>query len=155
MSLSSRRPRDPAIHTPASYPVLVDPRTAKVDIAAVRQEIRKRTRAQGVWRWPVSAALADVFGKVRLQRRWALNAIERRKDEAERAAVAEIAFNAAVDAALLKFTSPSVLRFQLTRYQFGALADTADAPHLRRVYRRALDIAIDRAGAGEVLQAAE
>lgn len=146
MSVASRRPRDPACHGMASHPVLVCGRTGRVDLAAIRHEVRSRTRCSCVaFRWPVAPALADTFQKVRLQRRWALARIAERAREAARADAERIALEAQAEAAARRHGDDvSALAFQLSRYQFGTLADTEDAPHLRRVYRRAVEIACER-----------
>ena len=148
MSIASRQPRDPARSSVASHPVLVCDKTGRIDLAAVRGEVRSRTRCTSpVFRWPVALALADTFQKVRLQRRWAHARIKERAEDAARAEAERAALDTeAEEAARRHGDNVSALSFQLSRYQFGTLADTARAPHQRRVYRRAIEIACARAG---------
>ena len=143
MSIASRKPRDPARSSVASHPVLVCDMTGRIDLAAVRREVRSRTRCAAlVFRWPAALALADTFQKVRLQRRWALARIKERAEDAARAQAERAALDTeAEEAARRHRHNVSALSFQLARYQFGTLADTARAPHQRRVYRRAIEIA--------------
>lgn len=144
MSVASRQPRDPA--SMASHPVLVCGRTGRADLAVIRQEVRSRTRCALPFRWPAAQALADTFQKVRLQRRWALAKIAERAEDAARAEAERAALETEADGAARQHgDNVSALSFQLSRYRFGTLADTARAPHLRRVYRRAIEIACARA----------
>ena len=78
MSIASQQPRDPARSSVASHPMLVCDKTGRVDLAAVRREVRSRTRYASPFRWPLAQALADAFQKVRLQRRWAFAKIKER-----------------------------------------------------------------------------
>ncbi len=146
MSIAARRPRDPARSAAASHPVLVCDRTGRIDFAAVRRDVRSRTRCAPPFRWPAAQALADTFQKVRLQRRWALARIKERTEDAARADAERVALEAQAEAAARRHgDNVSALAFQLSRYQFGTLADTDGAPQLRRVYRRAIEIACARA----------
>ena len=156
MSIASRQPRDTARSSAASHPVMVCGETGQIDVAAIRREVRARTRcAAPIFRWPAAPALADTFQKVRLQRQWALARIEERAEDAARAEVERAALEADADAAARRHGfNVSALSFQFSRYQFGSLADTDDAPHLRRVYRRAVEIACARASEPD-LEAAE
>ncbi len=145
MSIASRKPRDPARSSAASHPALVCAATGRIDVAAVRREVRSLTRCALPFRWPAAQALADTFQKVRLQRRWALATIRERADDAARADAARAALEVdAEEAAQRHGDNVSALSFQLARYQFGSLADTDRAPHQRRVYRRAIEIACAR-----------
>lgn len=153
MSIASRKPRDPARSSTASHPPLVCDQTGQVDFVAVRREVRTRCRSP-VFRWPATEALADTFQKVRLQRGWALTRIRERADDAARMEAARAALEAEADAAARRHgDNVSALSFQFARYRFGSLADTDRAPHQRRVYRRAIEIACARVG--ESLAAAE
>jgi hypothetical protein len=156
MSIASRHPRDPARGSTASHPVLVCDKTGRIDFAAVRREVRARSRcASSVFRWPAAQALADTFRKVRLQQRWALAAIKERAEDAARADAERAALEAqAEEAARRHGYDVSALSFQFARYQFGSLADTDDAPDQRRIYRRAIEIACARAS-GPDREAAE
>ena len=155
MSIASRNPRDPARSNTASHPVLVCGKTGRIDVAAIRREVRARTRCASIFRWPAAQALADTFQKVRLQRRWALAGIEERAEDAARADAERAALEAEADAAARRHDfDVSALSFQFSRYQFGSLADTDDASRQRRVYRRAIEIACARASEGD-LEAAE
>ena len=147
MSIASRRPRDPARSSTASHPVLVCDKTGRLDFAAVRAEVRARTRSTScVFRWPAAQALADTFQKVRLQRHWALAGITERTEDAARAVAERAALEADAEAAARRHAfNASALSFQFSRYQFGTLADTDDAPRQRRIYRRAIEIACARA----------
>ena len=156
MSVASRTPRDPALTSAASHPALVCDRTGRIDIAAIRRDVRTRTRSDScIFRWPAAHALADTFQKVRLQREWALAGIKERTEDAARADAERAALEAEAEAAARRHGfNVGALSFQLSRYRFGSLADTGDAPHLRRVYRRAVEIACARAGRPD-LEAAE
>ena len=155
MSIASRQPRDPARSSVASHPMLVCDESGRVDLAAVRREVRSRTRCAPPFCWPAAQALADTFQKVRLQRRWALARIKERAEDAARADAERAALETEAELATRRHgDSVSALAFQLSRYQFGTLADTEPAPRQRRVYRRAIEIACARA-AGTSLQAAE
>ena len=155
MSIASRQPRDPARSSVASHPMLVCDKTGRVDLAAVRREVRSRTRCAAPFRWPVAQALADAFQKVRLQRRWAFAKIKERVEDAARVAAERAALDTEAEAAARRHgDSVSALAFQLSRYQFGTLADTEPAPRQRRMYRRAIEIACARAS-GQNLEAAE
>lgn len=147
MSIASRQPRDPANTSAASHPVLVCDQTGRIDLAAVRREVRSRTRCpSAIFRWPAAAALADTFQKARLQRRWALARIAERAEDAARAQAERAALEQQAEAAAQRHGhSVSALSFQYTRYQFGSLADTDGAPQQRRIYRRAIEIACARA----------
>jgi hypothetical protein len=155
MSIASRQPRDPARCSVASHPILVCDTSGRVDRAAVRREVRSRTRCALPFRWPVAQALADTFQKVRLQRRWALARIKERVEDTARANAERAALDTeAEEAARRHGDNVSALAFQLSRYQFGTLADTEPAPRQRRIYRRAIEIVCARTG-GQALQAAE
>ena len=155
MSIASQQPRDPARSSVASHPMLVCDKTGRVDFAAVRREVRSRTRYASPFRWPLAQALADAFQKVRLQRRWAFAKIKERAEDVARADAERAALDAeAEEAAQRHGDNVSALAFQLSRYQFGTLADTEPAPRQRRVYRRAIEIACARAS-GKSLQTAE
>ena len=147
MSVASRQPHDPVRHGMASHPVLVCGKTGQADLAAIRQEVRARTRCPcAMFRWPAAQALADTFRKVRLQRRWALAKIAERAEDAARANAERIALDAEAEQAAQRHGySVSALSFQLSRYRFGTLADTDGAARQRRVYRRAIEIACARA----------
>src|SRR6185295_3121972 len=129
MSIASRKPRDPARSSVASHPVLVCEMTGRIDLAAVRREVRSRTRCAAlVFRWPAALALADTFQKVRLQRRWALARIKERAEDAARAQAERAALDTEAEQAARRHgDNVSALTFQLARYQFGTLADTARA----------------------------
>lgn len=140
MSTASRQPYQSSV--PASWPKLVDRSTGAIDRAALRAELRSRW--QGPCAWPFSRTLAVTFQKVRLQRRWALEDIEetkaiRERIAAERAALEQqarqIAERCGFDA--------GHIRFQRDRYSFGSLAENYEAPQMRRLYARALDIALE------------
>lgn len=156
MSIASRQPRDPTCSSAASYPILVCPETGRIDLVAIRCDVRTRTRcASAIFCWPAAQALADTFQKVRLQRRWALARIAERAEDAARAQAERAALEADAEAAARRHGyAISALSFQLSRYRFGSLADTDGAPHLRRVYRRAIEIACARASEPD-LEAAE
>ena len=150
MSVASRKPRDAARSSTASHPVLVCGETGQIDLAAIRREVRGRTRCPcALFRWPASQALADTFQKVRLQRRWALAKIAQRTGDAARAEAERAALEAEADAAARRHGfNVSALSFQLSRYRYGTLADTDGAPRQRRIYRRAIEIACARAAEG-------
>lgn len=154
MSQASRHPRK-TTQTIASYPPLVSA-SGTVNTAAVRREVRYLTRGPNpAWRWPAAAALTDTFQKVRLQRQWALKALtERAGDEARAAADRAAIETEALATAQRHRFDVTILNFHLTRHSVGSLADTNVAPHLRKVFRRAVEIACERAGASH-LQAAE
>lgn len=155
MSIASRAPRNLALAGTASHPVLVCDATGRIDRIAVRAEVRSRTRCAPPFRWTLSQALADTFQKVRLQRRWALARIHERSEDAARKEAERAALDHEADAAARRHGDDvSALSFQLARYQFGTLADTWNAPHQRRVYRRAIEIACARSAA-DGLEAAE
>jgi hypothetical protein len=155
MSIAARCPRDPAQSSAASHPILVCDETGRIDFAAVRREVRSRTRCALPFRWPAAQALADTFQKVRLQRRWALARIKERSDDIARANAERTEFEAQAEAAARRHgDNVSALSFQLSRYQFGTLADTDGATRLRRIYRRAIEIACARASERD-LEAAE
>lgn len=152
MSLASRTP---AHSFPASHPVVVDRQTGVVDWSAVRADVRSRTRATGIWRWEASRALADTFRKVRLQRAWALKAIAENAALARDAAAKREAFEAAALAKAERHDfDVTALTHQVTRWSCS-LGARWDALENVKLYRRARDIAVERAGAGEFLAAAE
>ena len=108
-----------------------------------------------MFRWPAAQALADTFQKVRLQRQWALARIAERAEDAARADAERAALEADAEAAARRHGfNVSALSFQFSRYRFGTLADTDDAPRQRRIYRRAIEIACARASEPD-LEAAE
>jgi hypothetical protein len=154
MSIASRVPL-PTPPAACSYgnPVLVERATGRVDRAALRRELRNR--ATGPAALSYRALLVYLMQKVRRQRRLALAAIARRAEERASADAARDGLEAqACEIAARHSFDTAVLRFQRDRYQFGTLADTLRAPHLRALYRRALEIALERAGT-EFAQAAE
>jgi len=125
MSIASRQPRDPARSSVASHPMLVCDESGRVDLAAVRREVRSRTRCAPPFCWPAAQALADTFQKVRLQRRWALARIKERAEDAARADAERAALETEAELATRRHgDSVSALAFQLSRYQFGTLAVT-------------------------------
>jgi hypothetical protein len=148
MSLASRQPYTSTI--PASWPTLVDRRTGRVDRAALRGALRAATR-RPFSPQPVAATLADLMQRVRLQRKWAAYDIASDADakvraDAERAALET---EAQQTAERCNFNT-GFLHARLSAYQFGSLADAHRAPSARRLYRRALDIAIDHVGAQQI-----
>jgi hypothetical protein len=154
MSVASRAPL-PFPPAACSYhdPVLVDHATGLVDRAALRRELHNR--ATGAPAWPHRELLAYLMQKVRLQRRFALAAIARRAEDKARADQTRAALETqAYEIAARHGFDTAALRFQRDRYQFGTLAGTLRAPHMRALYRRALEIAIERA-ATAFAQAAE
>ena len=151
MSIASRAslPTPPAA---CSYgdPVLVEYATGRVDRAALRRELRNR--ATGPAALPRRALLVYLMQKVRLQRR---SAIARRAEDRARADAARDALEAQACAIAARHNfDTAALRFQRDRYQFGTLAGTLRAPQMRTLYRRALEIALERTGAA-FAQAAE
>lgn len=150
MSTASRQPYTSSV--PASWPVLVDRGTGRIDRQAIRGELKSRWHSPA--RWTVARVLAATFQKVRLQRRWVLADIEENKLISARVEQERGALEAkAQEVAKLSGFNTGRLRFQCARYQFGSLADTRDAPEMRALYARAIVIATEHYGAQ--LQAAE
>lgn len=149
MSTAARQPYDRSLSTPASYPIMVDR-----DGAPARDAVRAEVRALIRLGWSAPAALARVFQKVRLQRKWALAAAAAREADAHWREDAEIALRAdALIAVQRANRDVSVLTFLLGRYQFGSLAHAYNAGHMRAVYGLALQIAIAHAGADQLIAA--
>lgn len=137
MSLASRTP----LSGPASFPVLVT-RDGQLDRAAIRHQMA--TRWKGPAAWSASKVLAELFAKVRLQRKWALARLEENAAIKARIAEEDAALETeAQDIALRCGYDTGHLSFQESRYRFGSLADTNRAPQMRRLYGRALSIAIE------------
>lgn len=151
MSLASRLPR-PVSAGAASYPALIIASGA-VDIAKVRREVRSRTRCASPFRWPAAAALADTFQKVRLQRAWAAKVAAEDAAIAERLAVEAAEIDAEAQAAIARHGSVGSLVYHLGRYEHGSLSLNHEAPHYRRVFRRAVEIACERAAASHLVAA--
>lgn len=127
--------------TRLSFPKLVDDK-GNVMVAAIRHEIA--TRWKGAGAYPVGWIIATLFAKARIQRAWARKEIAERAEDRARQVVANAAFEAEAErVAAANGYDVSVLNFHYTRHKFGSLADTNHAPHWRRIYARAVEIACD------------
>jgi hypothetical protein len=154
MSIASRDPLPvPSLACSHGYPKLIDD-DGNVMRGAVRRELAARPVGPGAW--PFGRFLAVLFAKVRLQRKWAIAEVDRRAEAIARAAAARAALDAeAAEVAERCNFNTLLLRFQRDRYTYGSLAVTHRARHMRTLYGRALDIALDRNPDIETLIAAE
>lgn len=141
MSLASRSPL-PVSSLPLWWPVLVDQTTGAVDHALIRCELRTRLRFAAPR--STSAMLAYLFGKARAQRRDVIAKAEAEHSFQARRAAERAAFEAeAQETARRCNYDTALLNGFVARYAFGSLAETHRAPAARKLYRRALAIAIE------------
>jgi hypothetical protein len=145
MSRASRDLPPISAASPASCPDLIDPATARLDRLRLRAELRYLTRSCG---WQHREALVRLMQKARLQLKWARQEITDRAGETARQAARERALETQAQATAARHGyDVTALTAQLSRWQFGSLSHSFRAPHERAVYRRAVAIACELAGA--------
>jgi hypothetical protein len=145
MSRASRDLPPISAASPASSPPLIDEATARIDLSRLRAELRYLTQSCG---WRHRDALVRLMQKARLQHKWARREIADRARDDARSAAREAALETQAQAAAARHAyDVTALTAQLSRWQFGSLSHSFRAPHERAVYRRAVAIACEFAGA--------